>query len=199
MKKVYAFMLCATVFAFLALTIYAEKEKRIIASSVLRIHVVAESNSEKDQAIKLKVRDAVLAATEKMFEGVKSKDEAMTVVNGNKSVIEKAAKEVLLKEGCTLPVKVNIEKTKFPLKIYENIRLPGGVYDAVNVKIGKAKGENWWCIMYPVMCFSDGITGRLDAEGERELKEELGEERFRLITDTEDRKIKIKFKILEIF
>lgn len=199
MKKRLFILCCAVLSLFFALDLYAENEKRAIADSVLRLHVVAESNSEYDQKIKLKVRDAVLALAEDFFKEAENKDEAVAAALENKALIEKAAKDVLLKEGCFLPLRVEIKKTKFPLKIYGNIKLPGGMYDAVNVKIGKAEGENWWCIMYPALCFSKDVSGVLDSDGEKRLYTELGEEKFRLITDTGDKKIRIKFKILEFF
>lgn len=196
-------------FSFLVLTVsflivfmvnlYAEFEKKAIADGVLRLHVVAESNSKRDQELKLKVRDAVLDSAKELFSDVKNKDEAIAVAKENIKVIKDAAQKAIYDGGKCLPVKVEVGKTKFPLKVYGNIRLPGGIYDAVNVKIGKAEGENWWCVMYPALCFYDAEGGMVGKDGTEKLINELGTERFRLITDTEDKKIRIKFKILELF
>ena len=199
MKKLFNVVFCLALGALISLSFYAWKEKKAIADKVLRLHIVAESNSEYDQMIKLEVRDAVLKEASRLFNGAENKAEALSMARENKSLFEDAAKKVLKESGCNLPVTVEVEKTRFPLKFYENIRLPAGVYDALNVKIGTGKGENWWCIMYPALCFVNGISGKMDYEGEKQLKEELGEERFRLVTDTDDRKIRIKFRILEIF
>ncbi|MDO5479714.1 MAG: stage II sporulation protein R [Clostridia bacterium] len=199
MKKLFVLGIASFMAIILIFSFYASREKAKIASSVLRFHVVAESDSDEDQRLKLKVRDAVLREAGAIMETAAGREEALKLATENKELFKNVAEVVLRKEGCFLPVSVNVEKTYFPLKEYENIRLPGGVYDAVNVRIGKGKGKNWWCIMYPMLCFTDSVTARLEKEGENMLKDELGEERFRLITDTNDEKIKIKFKILELF
>ncbi len=199
MKKLCLGIFLVTALVILSLSVYAESEKRKIADSVLRFHVVAESNEEKDQLLKLKVRDRILAETEALFKDVKNKKEALLIAKKNKDLIKEAAVNELEKAGCNLPVTVSVEKERFPMKEYENIRLPGGMYDSVKVNIGNAKGENWWCIMYPALCFSGSVLGKACNEAEKILKEELGEERFSLVTDTTDTKIRIKFKILELF
>lgn len=190
------FVCLATLFLLFG---YASREKAAIASSVLRLHIVAESNSEEDQKLKLKVRDTVLREAAAIFAGAENKEEAMYLARENEELFIKAAEATLKNEGCISPVTLSIGKTVFPCKEYENIRLPGGIYDAVNVKIGKAEGENWWCIMYPMLCFTDSVSSKLDTGGEAALKKELGEERFSLISETDDKKINIKFKILELF
>ncbi len=199
MKKLFTLGIVVSMALIFSLYIYAQREKMIIASSVLRLHVVAQSNGKNDQELKLKVRDAVLREAKALLSAAENKEEAKTIVKENENLFVSVAEKTLREEGCNYPVTVNVGKTSFPLKIYENIRLPGGVYDAVNIKIGEAKGENWWCIMYPMLCFTDNVTAKLDKDGENVLKEELGEERFSLITETKDKKINIKFKILELF
>ena len=199
MKRITGLILFLIALTVFVLNAYAESEQKAIASSVLRFHVVAQSNSEKDQEIKLKVRDAVLKETSHLFKDVKSKKEALGIAEENKGIILEVAEKTLREEGCNRPVTVSIGKEAFPLKYYENIRLPSGEYDSVSIKIGDAKGKNWWCVMYPVLCFSESTSGKLDSKGEERMKTELGEERFRLISDKEDTKIRIKFKILELF
>ncbi len=197
MKKL--FVLSVTLFVIVnILHIYAEGEKEKIAENVLRLHVVAESNLEKDQKIKIRVRDAVLSNYGNILSSAKNKKEAIELFYEYEEEILKTAKEELIKNGASPHVSVSIGKCRFPTKVYGNLRLPGGEYDAVNIKIGKAKGENWWCVMYPPMCFTSCIDGKVAEENLDRLKKNLGEGRFSLISD-DSKDIKIKFKILELF
>ena len=199
MKKIYMVCLAVAVFMLFLMSYYANSEKEKIAKAVLRLHIVAESNSDADQNLKLKVRDAIISGTKEIFAKAENKEEAILLAEENKDLLLNIALKEIEKEGYSYPVTVSVEKTRFPLKVYDNIRLPSGIYDAINIRIGEAKGENWWCVMYPMLCFTDSITGKIESDGEKALKEELGNERFSLITDTSDKKINIKFKILEFF
>lgn len=198
MKKIYVF-LAAIALVSSGLYTYAEQTKSNIASSVLRLHVVANSDSEKDQALKLKVRDAVLDKFSQIAQNTESKNEAMTLAEESKEEIVKAAESIVLREGYDYPVTVSVGKTDFPTKFYKNIALPKGRYDAVNVKIGSGGGKNWWCVMYPPLCVADPLSLTAPEESLKVLSDSLGEENYKIITDSEDKKIKIKFKILELF
>ena len=199
MKRFFFLSLIVLFIAFFALFCYAKIEKEKIASSLLRLHVVGESDSSYHQELKLKVRDAVLNEAEVLFANVKNKNDAMDIAKRNEERLEMVVEQCLRAEGCTSDVTVNVEKSLFPLKTYGDVRLPEGLYDSLNVKIGKAEGANWWCVMYPALCFSDGVTAEVSPEGKKALIKELGKEHFLLITDTKDAKIRIKFKILELF
>ncbi len=197
MKKL--FVISVTMFIILnILGLYAKDEKEKIAENVLRLHVVAESNLKRDQEIKLKVRDAVLSEYGKVLSSAKNKKEAMALYYQYEDEILKTAEEELLKNGFPKKVSVKLEKCSFPTKIYGNIKLPSGEYDALNIRIGEAKGENWWCVMYPPLCFTSCIYGEATDEDLNKLKENLGDKRFSLISE-EGCDIKIKFKILELF
>lgn len=198
MKKIYVF-LAAIALLSSGLYTYAEQTKSDIASSVLRLHVVANSDSEKDQALKLKVRDAVLDKFSQIAQNTESKNEAMILAEESKDEIIKAAESIVLSEGYDYPVTVSVGKTDFPTKFYKNIALPKGRYDAVNVKIGSGSGKNWWCVMYPPLCVADPLSLTAPEESLKVLSDSLGEENYKIITDSEDKKIKIKFKILELF
>lgn len=198
MKKIYVFF-AAMVLALSGIYAYAEQTKSDIASCVLRLHVVANSDSDEDQALKLKVRDAVLDEFSKIADKTKSKNEAMILAKEDKEKIIYAAERVVESEGYDYPVTVSVGKTDFPTKFYENIALPKGRYDAVNVKIGSGSGKNWWCVMYPPLCVADPLSLTASEESLKVLSDSLGEENYKIITDSEDKKIQIKFKILELF
>lgn len=198
MKKIC--ILAAVVLSLVAgIYIYAEETKGRIADSVLRLHVVANSNSAFDQALKLKVRDGVISVFGEISKSAEGKEEALITARQNVKKIEAAAKKVILEEGLDCSVHVYIGKTKFPTKYYGKLALPRGEYDAVNVIIGSGKGENWWCVMYPPLCFIDPVTAATTEKAIIELADRLGNDGMKIIYDAEEPKVKIRFKILELF
>lgn len=197
MKRLYALLLAAAV--FFGIYAYAEETKGEIAGAVLRLHVVADSDSEKDQAVKLKVRDAVRKELYEAMPDVKSKSDALFAAKACSARLKKAAEDVLRKEGFCCPVEVNIGKTDFPTKSYEGITLPSGRYDSVNVKIGRAKGKNWWCVMYPPLCIADEISCEFLPEAKEKLKASMTDSEYEIISGADSQTVKIKFKILELF
>lgn len=159
-----------------------------IRNSVLRLHVIANSDSTKDQALKLKVRDAMLETGATLFSGSVDVTTAKSVVKSEIDTLEKAAECVLRENGCNDNVHIEIGKSRFPTKTYGNITLPAGKYEAVRVIIGKGEGHNWWCVMFPPMCLPA-------AEGETELEDVLTQDGIDLVSSNP--KYEIKFKIVE--
>lgn len=191
MKKIIT-VIAVTVFMFLLLFGYSTSVSSNLSSNMVRLHVIANSDSEEDQSLKLKVRDAILAHSRSNFT---KKDE----VKGELEIYKKIAQEVIAENGYDYPVEVEYGNFKFPTKEYNNIRLPAGNYDAVRVKIGSAKGQNWWCVMFPPLCFVDGTTDTSYAE--EKLHSSLGEESSKLITKADDfmMPFEIRFKIVEVY
>lgn len=123
--------------------------------NLLRLHVIANSDSEEDQALKLKVRDDILAATRELFRGVTTREEAIRLVSENLELIEEVAKERIMAEGKDYSVTACLGKFEFPDRTYGGIEVPAGAYDAVRVVIGTGAGANWWCILFPPLCLID--------------------------------------------
>lgn len=123
-----------------------------IRRDVLRLHVVAASDSDFDQQLKLKVRDAVLEKGGEIFDGTVTADEAEKVITPKTDELIKAAEEVLHENGCDYDVTVNVGEEYFSTRCYEEFTMPAGVYTAVRVSIGSAEGQNWWCVMFPPLC-----------------------------------------------
>ena len=193
MRKWTTLLLAATMLlsAFLILPVQAQGE---IYDSVIRLHVLANSDSEKDQALKLEVRDAVLAYTERLLADAKSMEEANGRLRDSLSQIREIAERTLAEKGESYTVAATLTKETYPRRIYETAALPAGEYLSLQVKIGEAAGQNWWCVLFPPLCLSA-------AAGEREtacLSAGLTEEQYRLITETEGTKYKLRFKILEV-
>ena len=186
MKKIACALLLALVIAS-SVVGYSENLSEDIAENIVRLHVVANSNSEIDQAVKLKVRDAVL---EKM-EGFESPDE----IKEKLFVFEEAANAVLAEEGFSYRANAEMGVFDFPTKYYDNFALPKGSYEAVRITLGLAEGENWWCVLFPPLCMVDAAG----EESDRLLRETFGENYETVVLNEEKPKFNIKFKIAEWF
>jgi len=123
-----------------------------VRADVLRMHVIANSDSDEDQALKLKVRDAVLERGAELFDGTVTADEAKAKIEPQKAELEAAAREVIEREDYDYPVSVNVVNEYFATRCYGDLTMPAGRYTAVKVVIGEGAGHNWWCVMYPAMC-----------------------------------------------
>ena len=121
-----------------------------LRGSVLRLHILAESDSERDQTLKLRVRDALLESG--ILDGADSLSEAEAIAADRLPDIERIAETVLRANGCGLPVEAELTDTEFDVRTYGDITMPAGTYRALRVKIGSAQGHNWWCVMYPSLC-----------------------------------------------
>ena len=176
---------------------YIMNLKSGISENLLRLHVVGASNSATDQALKLAVRDRILADFSEEFSHCNSAKEATKCASALKSQIEESALSELSALGCNAPVTATVENCKFPTKTYGNIALPGGSYTALNVKIGDAKGKNWWCVMYPPLCITDKSID-MSESSQQLLKSSLSEDEYLLISESNRPDIKIKFRIAEI-
>ena len=162
-----------------------------IREKMLRMHIIANSDSEEDQQLKLKVRDAVLLAGEKVFDGSITATEAKEKITPYIDYLENIALETIKNEGFDYNVKITVEKEYFNTRTYENsVTLPAGYYTAVKVIIGEGKGQNWWCVMFPPMCLPTAVA-------ECELSDVLTDDETEIVTETE--KYKFKFKIIEFF
>ena len=172
------------------LPIHGEAE---IYENVLRLHVIANSDSEEDQALKLKVRDRVLEDTQELFSGIKSKAEAQSILQTELERIEAIAKSTVEEAGYSHSVTVKLGEEEYPTKNYESCCFPAGEYLSLQIKIGDAEGQNWWCVLFPPMCV--GAASDSDAFAEVGL---TGEQ-YNVITQTDSPKYKVRFKLLETF
>lgn len=170
-----------------------------ISKSVFRLHVLANSNSDEDQALKYKVRDNLLNYMNNICSNCSSKGEAISLVTEHKDEFKQVALETIKNEGYNYDVNINIGNFEFPTKQYGDISLPAGYYDALRVEIGEAKGRNWWCVMFPSLCFIDISSGIVPEESKEELQNVLSDEEYSIISDNNNYEMKFKFKLLEFF
>lgn len=176
---------------------YANCISSNISNTVFRLHVIANSDSKEDQNLKYKVRDDLLAYMNNICKNCSSKEEAINIVTDNQENFKQIAFNRIKEEGYNYNVEIEIGNFEFPTKQYGDICLPSGNYDALEVKIGEAHGQNWWCVMFPPLCFIDISSGIVPEESKEYLKENLSEEEFALISDNSNSNINFKFKLLE--
>lgn len=165
--------------------------QRRLSEEVLRFHVLANSDSEEDQALKLKVRDRVLEFLEVSLPDEKEMTEEETVmwIREHIDEIEGVSRQCVAEESYDYPVSAAVTTCWFPDKTYGDVTFPAGNYEALRIEIGSAKGQNWWCVLYPGLCFLDTTNAVLPDEGKEKLKHVLTEEEYSEITAGTDFKI----------
>jgi stage II sporulation protein R len=167
-----------------------------IYDTVVRLHVLANSDSEEDQALKLRVRDAVLDATSPLVKDCTSQEEAVEILSAHIPDLESAAAAVIRQEGYDYPVTVLLGEEEYPTRIYESCAFPAGTYVSLRVCIGNAEGQNWWCCLFPPLCLS-AATAKEDNE-DAFIQVGLTKDQYGIITETGKTKYKVRFKILEV-
>ncbi len=125
-------------------------------TSYLRIHIRADSNAQEAQAVKYKVRDKVVELLTPIVAECESKEEAMQKIAASLGKVEETAAEVLHANGFSYGARASLKREEFPTRVYENVTLEAGVYDALILELGSGKGDNWWCVVYPPLCFAGG-------------------------------------------
>jgi len=136
----------------IAMCLSFEKDCEDIRSNVLRLHVIADSDSKEAQSVKLKVRDAILTESGELFEGNGSIDAAEVRLSENLDRMKSVAERTLRENGYTYSAEVEITECYFPTRQYGDVTLPAGYYNALRVVLGSGEGQNWWCVMFPPMC-----------------------------------------------
>ena len=185
------FMICAAICN--VLPIHGEEK---IYESVVRLHVLANSDSDEDQSLKLKVRDAILSYVSPLVIDSKSREEAMEILSRELDAVNKIATETVNREGYDYPVDVTLTLEDYPTRNYEAMSFPSGQYVSLRVLIGEAEGQNWWCVLFPPLCLS--------AASEKAENEEafiavgLNSDQYKIITETDDATYYLRFKLLEV-
>lgn len=182
------------------LPIHGEAEVR---DKILRLHVIAASDSARDQGIKLSVRDAVLDAVGELLADAKTLPEAVAAVEAGRDEITSAARARLRENGSDADVCLELGREIYPTRDYGEIRLPAGEYTSLRVIIGEGEGQNWWCVLFPTLCMSAAKRGNDSTDTTATPQDYLAAgftpEQYRTITQTTAPKYKIRFKLLELF
>jgi len=185
-------------FVFISAKSYANNVLDDLSDNFFRLHILANSDSDEDQNLKLKVRDNIIKYMNQLSYDGLTKQDAINLTCSNLNNFKQIAEKTIIDEGYDYSVNLEIGNFYFPTKEYGNISLPAGYYDALKIEIGNANGKNWWCSLFPPLCFVDISAGVIDEESEEFLKENLSDEEFAIIT-SDDETVKFKFRIVEMF
>ncbi len=191
-----------TLVFMLATKSYSYNIQKGIADEVIRLHVLANSDEDYDQQLKIKVKDGIVKMLENELHNSMSKDETRIILLQNLDKIEDKAKEIIEENGYNYNVSAKITFDDFPTKQYGDVVLPAGEYEALKVEIGEAKGKNWWCVMFPPLCFVDASVKEVPKEDKDMLKSVLTDTEYDIVTKADnenDIPIKIKFNIVEMW
>ena len=172
-KKVkYSILILFLLFIYITISAfsYVNAVSQNLADSVFRLHVIANSDSNEDQNLKYIVRDNVLSYMNEICKNATSKEEAIKIANQHIDEFKQIALDTIHENGFNYDVNVEIGIFSFPTKTYGDISLPSGYYDALRIKIGEASGQNWWCVMFPPLCFVDISSGIVPEESKELLR-----------------------------
>lgn len=213
-KKYISFVL--GIILFLGVIAVLDKEGQVVKGSdealvqeisekLIRFHVLANSDSEEDQALKMKVKDEVISFIAPKLENSSSIEESREILKENNDEIIEIATKCIKDNGYNYSVSTTLGKENFPTKVYGNITLPQGEYEAFRVLIGDADGANWWCVMFPPLCFVDVTKGQISYdETDERMKKVLDEDEFNAVS-TSDKvnddktEVTLKLKIFDLF
>ena len=211
MKKKFIFIslliFLFTLLIFFSSLSYAQIVSCDLSNSIFRLHIIANSDSKEDQELKLKVRDKIVEYMNTIIPKDYDKNSVVSVAQNHLDDFKKIAIETIKENGYDYPVNVNIGNYYFPTKSYGDISFPAGNYDGLKIEIGNSAGQNWWCVLFPPLCFVTPTNGVVPEESKNNLKENINSEEYELINSSnssissvsEDNSIKLKFKLVELF
>ena len=208
MKKKLNFIFILTILVLIYIALLSFNYSKAISSnlsdSVFRLHIIANSDSSADQELKLKVRDKIIEYMNTLTSNSSDKKDVISIVNNHLDSFKEIALNTIKENGYNYDVNIEIGNFHFPTKSYGDISFPAGNYDALKIEIGDAIGQNWWCVLFPPLCFVNSSTGVVPDDSKNTLKENINSESYEIISEgnnsndnTSD--IKIKFKIIEFF
>lgn len=208
MKKKLNFIFILTILVFIYIALLSFNYSKAISSnlsdSVFRLHIIANSDSSADQELKLKVRDKIIEYMNTLTSNSSDKKDVISIVNNHLDSFKEIALNTIKENGYNYDVNIEIGNFHFPTKSYGDISFPAGNYNALKIEIGDAIGQNWWCVLFPPLCFVNSSTGVVPDDSKNTLKENINSKSYEIISEgnnsndnTSD--IKIKFKIIEFF
>ena len=195
MKKIIACIVCILLSSLMVAAIPTEGEEKLY-DNVIRLHIIANSNSEEDQALKIKIRDRILLDYSDQLKSIQSIDAATETVTALLEDINNTVKEVIKSEGYTYDAETVIGTEYYPTRDYGELQFPSGNYTSLRIIVGAGEGKNWWCVLFPPLCVSTAYGDTITADDSVPVG--LTPEQYRIITKSDDVKYVVKFKVLEI-
>ena len=197
-KSIFIIFTLLFAYTFFCAFTYANTTFAKISDSVFRLHVIAASDSEEDQNLKYLVRDKVISYIDSILSNTQTKEDAMHKISASLSDLQSIAQQAIYENGFDYIASIEMGSSYFPTKYYGDVSLPNGYYDCLKIKIGKAEGQNWWCVLFPPLCFVDVSSGIVPESSKEIMKDNLSNEEYSLISEVEPA-VKFKFKLLELF
>lgn len=182
----------------------SENTKSELADNLIRLHVVANSDSPEDQELKNHIKDEIIKYMKDELKGVRDIDKSREIINNNLKYIKSIAEDEIKRQGKDYDVNVSLGDYPFPTKVYSDISLPAGIYQALRVSIGEGVGENWWCVLFPPLCFVDATHGTVSESFKEDLEEivESDKDKYYIFasekSDVKEISIEFKFKLVEV-
>ena len=195
MKRLFTFI-CLAVSLSLVLFVPQNDYQKELSDKILRFHVMANSNSTKDQTLKLEVRDCIAGYLSDKLKDCTTLDQARDVVKNELPAIQKTAQDYVRQQGYDYRVTADVGEQYFPVKAYGAMTFPRGYYEALTVRIGSGLGRNWWCVLFPNLCFTDAVTAYVPSDSERLLERELENDTYEALYEGEN--VQLRFKLGEI-
>lgn len=195
-KRILTLSIFAAIFLLLVglLPVHGEGE---IYDKVVRLHVLANSNSEEDQAVKLEVRDAILAVTVPLLQNCQTREEAVLLLEENRTILTEAARSVLREHGFDDAVSIEMGLESYPTRTYDSLCFPAGEYISMRVSLGQGEGQNWWCCLFPPLCLDAATVGKEVAE-DACISVGFTPTQYKIITESDKPVYRARFKILEL-
>lgn len=197
MKKIFIILSVISILIFGVVNVSAKTNyQEDIAKKIIRFHVIANSDSQSDQALKIKIKNNIIKYIQPKLKNCKNINESREVLKRNDKNMIKLAQNIVYSEGYKYKVRSTFSKENFPIKTYGNITLPEGKYEAYRIIIGTGSGRNWWCVMFPPLCFIDVTKGEVSSKKtEKQMKRVLSDKEYNSIDNTQSNKVVLKFKI----
>lgn len=194
---------CVGIFAGLTLCVYLggrlTKETSLqegISKEIIRFHVIANSDKEEDQALKLEVKDGVVSYMQELMKDVDTIEDTRECMKQNMDKINEKAQEIIREKNYDYTTKTGLTECYFPIKTYGDITFPAGDYEALRIEIGEGNGKNWWCVLYPNLCFIDSIHGVVSEDEKQELKNVLTEDEYDSLFAWKSEDVRISWRYL---
>ncbi len=195
MKKLLACIICVLLSTLLISALPVDGEEKLY-DNVIRLHIIANSNSVEDQQLKLKIRDEILKCYSERLASVQSIDRAEEEVISLLDEIKETAHKVVEREGYSYSIEVDLGTEYYPTRDYEELHFPAGNYTSLRIIVGDGEGKNWWCVLFPPLCVSTAYGDRIQADDSVPVG--LTPEQYRIISKSDDVKYVVKFKVLEL-
>ena len=195
--KVFASLAASLLITAILLSFLPVHGEEIVYENVIRFHVLAESDTAEDQALKLKVRDAVLEAVSPMLSECRDFEEALALLEKESGHIKNIAEETIKENGYSYTASAQLLTEEYPTRIYDEIALPSGVYTSMKITIGTGEGKNWWCVLFPSVCNSFSVVPKKDTDSEY-IAAGFTPEQYRTINKNSAPVYKVRFKVLEM-